>query len=83
MTPARFQPVCRKHNINIGCFDGKKLWPRTITQRDTDLKVHINLFCLSWKPNGITFNQVIEDELRPNFKVVDNIISDKHVKVLL
>ena len=35
--------------------------------------------CLIWKSNGISFNQAIEDELKPNFKVVDNVISDKHV----
>ena len=39
-----------------------------------------NHFCLIWKSNGISFNQVIEDELIPNFKIVDNVISDKHVK---
>ena len=33
-----------------------------------------------WKSNGISFNQVTEDELKPNFKVVDNVISDKLVK---
>ena len=36
--------------------------------------------CLIWKSNGISFNQVIEDELKPNFKVVDKDISDKDVK---
>ena len=30
--------------------------------------------------NNISFNQVIEDELKPNFKVADNVVSDKHVK---
>ena len=29
---------------------------------------------------SISFNQVIEDELKLNFKVVDNGISDEHVK---
>ena len=39
-----------------------------------------NHFCLIWKSNGISFNQVIENELKPNFKVVDIVISDKHIK---
>ena len=33
-----------------------------------------------WKSNGSSFNQIIEIELKPNFKVIDNVISDKHVK---
>ena len=40
-------------------------------------KIH---FCLIWKSNGFSFNQAIENELRPNFKVVVNVTSDKHAK---
>ena len=80
MTSARIQPFCRKYNINIGCFDGTRINPRNFTQRNTALKIHENHFCLIWKSENISFNQVIEDELKPNFKVVDNVISDKHVK---
>ena len=80
MTSARIQPFCKKHNINIGCFDGTRKNPRNLTQRDTSLFIYNNHFCLIWKSNGISFNQVIENELKPNFKVVDNVISDKHVK---
>ena len=83
MTSARIQPICRKYNINIGYFNSKEIWPRTITHRDTAINIHNNHFSLFWKSNGISFNQVIEDEVKRNFKVVDNIISDKHVKVLL
>ena len=80
MTSARIQPFCRKYNINIGCFDGTRINPRNLTQRNTALKIHENHFCLIWKTDNISFNQVMEDELKPNFKVVDNVISDKHVK---
>ena len=80
MTSARVGSFCRKYNINIGCFDGTRINPRNITQRDTALKIHNNHFCLIWKSDRISFNQVIENELKPNFKVVDNVISDKHVK---
>ena len=27
MTSARLQPFCRKYNINIRYFNGKKIWP--------------------------------------------------------
>ena len=80
MTSARVGSFCRKYNINIGCFDGTRINPRNITQRDTALKIHNNHFCLIWKSDRISFNQVIENELKPNFKVVDNVISDNHVK---
>ena len=43
---ARIQPFCRKYNISIGCFDGTRINPRNITQRDSALKIHINHFCL-------------------------------------
>ena len=80
MTATRVGSFCRKHNNNIGCFDGRRINPRNLTQRDTALKIHNNHFCLIWKSNGVSFNQVIENELKPNFKVVDNAVSDKHVK---
>ena len=80
MTSARIQPFCKKYNINIGCFDGTRINPRKITQRNTSLFLYNNHFCLICKSDGVSFNQVIEHELDPNFKVVDNVISDKHVK---
>ena len=80
MTSARSQPFCRKYNINIVCFDGTRINPRNFTQRNTSLFIYNNHFCLIWKSNHISFNQVIEDELKPSRKVVDNVISDKHVK---
>ena len=80
MTSARVQPFCRKYNINVGCFNGTRINPRNLTQRNTSLFIYNNHFCLIWNSDGISFNQVIEDELKQNSKVVDNVISDKHVK---
>ena len=79
MTAARIQPFCKKHNINIGCYDGFRVCPRNITQRNTALKIHNNHFCLIWKSDGVSFDRAIR-ELKDNFRVVDNVISDKHVK---
>ena len=45
MTSARVGSFCRKYNINIGCFDGTRINPRNITQRNTALKIHNNHFC--------------------------------------
>ena len=80
MTSSRIQPFCRKYNINIGCYDGFRVCPRNKAERKTSLYVHENHFCLIWKTQSISFKKAIEDEIEPNFKVVDNVISDKHVK---
>ena len=80
MTYARVQPFCRKDNFDIGYFIGNEIWRRTITQRYIALKIHDKHFCLIWKSSGNIFIQVIENEVKPNFKIVDNVISDKHVK---
>ena len=79
MTSARVQPFCRKQNINMGCYDGFRVCPINITQRNTALEIHNNHFCLIWKTNGICFDGAVK-QLKDNFRVVDNVISDKHVK---
>ena len=83
MTFSRIQPFCEKYNINIGCFDGFRVCPRSFTEKNIAIKTHNNHFCLVSKSNGFSYNKVIEKESKPNFKVVDSIISDKHVKSLL
>ena len=80
MTSAIFQSFCRKYRFNICSFDGTRINPRNFTPRNTSMFIHNNLFCLIWKSNRISFDQVTEHELKPNFKLVDNIISDKHVE---
>ena len=79
MTSARIQPFCKKYNINIGCFDGARLNPRNLTQRNTSLFIYNYQFCLIWKSDGISFEKA-RTELKDNFKVVDNVISDEHAK---
>ena len=79
MTSARIQSFCKKHKINIGCYDGLGVCPRNITERNIALYMYKKHFCLLRKSNGISFNKAIE-ECKTNFKVVDNVISDKHVK---
>ena len=79
-TSARIQPLCRKHNINIGCYDGKRINPRIITERNTSLFIDNNHFCLTGKRIDFIFNQETKNELKSNFKIVDKVISDKHVK---
>ena len=32
MTSARIQRLCRKYDINIGCFDGQEINPGNVSQ---------------------------------------------------
>ena len=41
-----------------------------------------NLFCLVWKSHGVGFKKTIE-ELKLNFKVVDDCISDKQIEMFV
>ena len=83
-TSDRNQPFCKKYDSNIDCFDGKRKYPRNITQRvlhqSTYVKIHF--FFLVWKSNGTSFNQAIE-QLNLNFRVVANVISDKQVYIIV
>ena len=79
MIVARLQPFCRKYDINIGCFNGKKITARTFIEIKKALFIHNNHFCLLWESQNIIYNQAIKEELKPNFRVVDNVISDKLV----
>ena len=75
MTSARGQPFCEKYNSNKGCFDGFRVCPRNITERNKASFMHKNRFCLTSKSDAIIFDKTIE-ELKLDFKVVDNIITD-------
>ena len=46
MTSARFQPICKKYDINIGCFGGTRENAMTITRRNISLFMYNNRFCL-------------------------------------
>ena len=56
----------------------KEFFPRTVTERNKALFLYKNHFCLIWKSEGVSFNQAIE-ELKDNFKIVDNFITDTNV----
>ena len=78
MTMARIQPCLRKLGIDLGYYNGERVFPRTVTNRDSALYLYNNHFCLIWKSQGVSFNQAIQ-ELKNNFKIVDNYITDKNV----
>ena len=71
MTKARIQPLCRANNINLGYFDGERVFPRSVTDRNNAFFLYNNHFCLIWRSERVSFNQAIK-ELKDNFKIVDN-----------
>ena len=57
LTMARIQPFCRANNINLGYFDGARLFLRSVTDGNQAL-FHNNHSCLIWKSQCVSFNQV-------------------------
>ena len=78
MTKARVQPFCRANNINLGYFDGERVFPRSVREKNIALFFFNNHFCLIWKSEGVSFTQAIKD-LKDNVKIVNNYITDENV----
>ena len=78
MANARFQPFCRANNINLGCFDGIRVFLRIVFERNRAIFLHNNHFCPMWKLQAVSFNKSIE-ELERNFEIVDNYITEENV----
>ena len=78
MTKARIQPFCKANNINLGYYNDEKVFPRSVTNRDNALYLYNNHFCLIWKSQIVSFIQAIQ-ELKNNFKMVDNYITEENV----
>ena len=78
MAKARIQPFRSANNINLGYFDGMKVFPRSVTDRDNTLFLYNNHFCLIWKSENVNFNQAFK-EMKDNFKKVDNFVTEENV----
>ena len=78
MTMARIQPFCRASNINQGYWDGERVLPRSVTNRDSALFLFNDNFCLIWESENVSFSQAIR-ELKDNFKFVDNFITEENI----
>ena len=77
MTKAGIQPFCRTNN-NLGYFDGTRVFPRSVTDRDNALFLYSIHFCLIWKYEMVSFIQAIK-ELKNEFKLVDTFITEEIV----
>ena len=74
MFKARIQAFCRANNIKLGYWDGERVFPRSVTNRDSALFLFNNHFCLIWKSEGVSFKKVVR-ELDDNFKMVDKFMN--------
>ena len=74
----RMQPFCRAKNINLGHYDGERVFPRSVADRNNAMFLHNNHFCIIWNSEYVSFNQAIP-ELRDNFKIVDIYITEENV----
>ena len=79
MSKARIEPFCRANNINLGYYNDDRVFPRSVTNRDSAPYLYNNHFCVIWKSEGVSFNQAIQ-ELEDNFKIVENFITEENVK---
>ena len=80
MTMARIQPCLKKLDFDLGYFNGDRVFPRTVTNRDSGLYLYNIHFCLNWKSQNVSFNQAVQ-ELKDNFKIVDNFITEENVNL--
>ena len=78
MTKSRIQPFCRANNIDLGYYNNDRVFPRSVTNRDSALFLFNNHFCVIWKSEKVGFKQPIR-ELEDNFKIVDNYITEENV----
>ena len=78
MTKTIIQPFCRANSNNLGYYDGKRIFPRSVTDRNKALYLYNNLYRLKWKPGGVSFNQATK-ELKDNFKLSDNYKTEENV----
>ena len=78
MTKARFQPFCNADNINLGYFEGGRVFPRSSTERNKALFLYNNHFCLIWKSEKVSFKQAIK-EMKDSFKTVGNYFTEENL----
>ena len=79
MAKARIQPFFGENNKNLGYYDGEKVFPRSITERNNALYLYNNHFCLLWKSEGVSFKDAVK-ELKDILKIVDKYIIEEKVK---
>ena len=76
ITQARIQPCCKALNINNGFFNGKEIYPVSVTGRNKALRLYRDHFCVKWNSKTYSFNRAIQ-EIKSNFKMINNYKTDE------
>ena len=63
----------------MGYYNEDRVFPRSVTNRESALFLFNNHYCAKWKKEGVSFKQAIK-ELKDDFKLVDNFITEENVK---
>ena len=61
MTKPKIQPFCRATIVNLGYYDGMRVFLRSVTDREKALFSYNNLFCLKWNSENNSFNKPIKE----------------------
>ena len=61
MTKARIQPFCRANNNNKGYYDGERVFPRSVTDRNNALFLCNNNFFEYGKVKILVFNKLLKN----------------------
>ena len=61
LTMARIQPFCRANKINLGYYNNERVFPRSVTTRDSASFLFNNHFCVIWKSENVSFKQAIKE----------------------
>ena len=59
MTKASIQPFSRANNSNLGYYDGERVFPRSVKEKNFALCLFNNHFCLVWKSQGVSSSHAI------------------------
>ena len=57
MTKARNQPFRRANLIKLGYFDGERVFPISVIEKNYALYLYNNRFCFLWKSESVSLIQ--------------------------
>ena len=78
MIKAKIRPFCIAHIKNIGFFNGKDVYSRSVTEKKKALLSNNSFVCPKWKSDGVEFFKANE-EIKSKNTTVNNYISPDNV----
>ena len=80
MTRCRIPKNCEQYKIVIGIYvvKSKRIFPRSVKQRDKCVYIHKNDYCVSWKKIKTDSLRIGVEEIDRNFKCIKSKINEKN-----